>query len=189
MQSESVLELAKALVKAQAAMGPAIKDAKNPFLKTSYASLNAVLQACRDALLKNGIAVVQSPVSAPDHLGSGFIGLETKLIHAESGEWMGSTMVIPLSKQDPQGMGAAISYGRRYALSAILGIVSEEDNDCELRSNGNPPELAGVSFKREKDAEGKKYITAVGNTRPHTQALRRMDFSWSERRSVWYKAA
>lgn len=133
MQSESITELAKALVRAQAAFAPAIKDSKNPFLGTRYASLSSVMDASKAALLENGLAVVQCPAPAPEHLGQAFIGLETKLLHAESGQWISSLAVIPLMKPDPQAMGAAISYARRYALSAMLGIVSEEDNDCETR--------------------------------------------------------
>lgn len=81
-QSSSILEIAKALVKVQSALLPAVRDAKNPFLKTSYASLNSVLDSCRGALRENGLIVIQSPMPAPEHLGGNFIGLETKIIHA-----------------------------------------------------------------------------------------------------------
>ena len=199
MQSESILEVGKALIKAQAEMTPAVKDAKNPYLKTTYASLNSVLDSCRNALLKNGLLLVQSPVPAPEHLGPEFIGLETKLIHAESGEWLSSLTVIPLAKPEPQAMGAAISYGRRYALAAMLGIVSEEDNDCETRKaeqearpqprKNGPPDLAGVVYDYEDGHDGRVYIIASGNTRQHAQTLRKAGFTWSEKRSCWYKAA
>lgn len=214
MHSENFTEIAKALVKAQSVIVPAVKDAQNPFLKTRYASLNSVLDACRDALLQNGIAVVQSPAPAPEYLGGSFIGLETRLIHGESGQWIASLMTIPLAKPDPQAMGAAISYGRRYALSAMLGIVSEDDNDCETRherhdtryeirpqgrqgprlgddrqSSNNLPELSGVIYGREEDSEGRGFITATGNTRQHKETLKQLGFSWSERRSCWYRAA
>lgn len=101
MQSESIVEIAKALIKVQSALTPAVKDAKNPFLKTTYASLNSVLDSCRNALRENGLVVIQSPVAAPEHLGTGFIGLETRIIHAESGERLSSVMTIPLAKPDP----------------------------------------------------------------------------------------
>lgn len=149
-QSESIAELGKALVKAQAMMAPAVKDARNPFLGTRYASLSSVMEACREALLKNGLAVVQSPAPAPEHLGPNFIGLSTRLIHAESGQWISGLTVIPLAKPDPQGMGAAISYARRYALSAMLGIVSEDDNDCETRT----PQRNGQSARPEPQRNG-----------------------------------
>lgn len=187
--SETIGEFAKAFVKAQAAITPAVKDAQNPYLKTRYASLNSVLESCRDALLANGLALVQSPVPAPEYLGQGFIGLETRLIHADSGEWISSVMVIPLAKQEPQALGAAISYARRYAISSMIGIVPEEENDCERRNCESLPELPGVVFERTNDANGREYVVASGNTREHAQALRKAGFSWSERRSCWYRAA
>ena len=202
MQSETVIEISKALVKVQAALTPAIKDAKNPFLKTSYASLNSVLESCRQPLRENGLVLVQCPVPAPEHFGGAFIGLETRLIHAESGEWISSLMVIPLAKPEPQAMGAAISYGRRYAISAMLGIVSEDDNDCEMRKpesrlqearsasqSAEPPNLAGVTYDVQHGQDGRVYIIATGNTRPHAQELRKAGFTWSEKRTCWYKAA
>lgn len=64
-------------------------------------------------------------------LGPGHIGLLTKLTHAESGQWQSSLAVVPLPKADPQGMGSAITYARRYALTAMLGIITEEDDDGE----------------------------------------------------------
>lgn len=201
-QSDSILELGKALVKVQSALMPAVRDAKNPFLKTSYASLNSVLDSCRSALRENGLIVIQSPMAAPEHLGANFIGLETKIIHAESGEWLSSVMTIPLAKLDPQAMGAAISYGRRYALAAMLGIVSEEDGDCETRKleprrqearpdsqPGNAPDLSGVTYDYQKGNDGRQYVVATGNTRQHAQALRKAGFTWNNRRSCWYKAA
>lgn len=111
-------------------------------------------------------------------------------------------MVIPLVKNDPQAMGAAISYGRRYALSAMLGIVTEDDNDCETRRSeprrqearpdsqpGNAPDLPGVSYDFQHGQDGREYIVATGNTRQHAQALKKAGFTWNNRRSCWYKAA
>lgn len=210
MQSESISELGKALVKAQAMMSPAIKDARNPFLNTRYASLNAVLEACREPLLTNGLAIVQSPAPAPEYLGSNFIGLETKLLHAESGQWIASLAVIPLVKPDPQAMGAAISYARRYSLSAMLGIVSEEDNDCEIRKPEHnvrteqrndwirekqkqqmvePPALPGVNYKVQQGNDGREYIIATGKTRENRDILKQAGFSWNPQQAVWYRAA
>lgn len=105
-----------------------MKDAKNPFVNSHYASLNSVMQTCREALLQNGIWLTQLPVPAPVELGAGYIGLVTKLTHAESGQWQSSFIVAPLPKNDPQGMGSALTYCRRYALTAMLGIVTEDDD-------------------------------------------------------------
>ena len=124
-QSENITDLAKALLNVQRTVQPATKDAENPFTKSWYASLNSVMDACRDALIENGIWLCQYPVPV-DQPNS--MGLVTKLTHAESGQWQSSLAVIPLPKADPQGMGSAMTYARRYALTAMLGMVTEDDD-------------------------------------------------------------
>lgn len=126
--SQDTKELAKALIAVQRDMAPATKDATNPFCKNKYATLNSVMEACRPALLKHGIWLTQLPVPADDALAHDHIALLTKLTHAESGQWQSSLTIVPLPKADPQGMGSAITYARRYALSAMLGIVTEDDD-------------------------------------------------------------
>ena len=125
MSSADTTALAKALINVQQHLVPAMKDANNPFTRSSYATLNSVMESCRDALLRNGIWLCQYPVPVET---PGCIGLATKLTHAESGQWQNSVAVVPLPKSDPQGMGSAITYARRYALSAMLGIVTEDDD-------------------------------------------------------------
>ena len=131
--SDQIRELAQALLKVQRQLQPALKDANNPFTRSKYATLNSVMDSCRDALLSNGIWLCQYPVPAE----SGYLGLVTKLTHAESGQWQSSLAVVPLPKPDPQGVGISMTYMRRYALSAMLGIVTEEDTDGEF----NPDKL------------------------------------------------
>lgn len=126
--SENTTELALALLEVQKQMTPATKDGNNPFTKSNYATLNSVMETCREPLLKNGILLTQTPVPPPDYLGGGYLSLMTKLIHAKSGQWLASVTVTPLPKADPQGMGSAITYCRRYALCAMLGIVTEDDD-------------------------------------------------------------
>ena len=121
--SPEITELAKALLAVQAQLQPALKDAENPFTKSSYATLNSVMDACRESLIANGIWMTQFPVPPPEYLGGGYLGLMTKLTHAESGQWQDSLAVVPLPKADPQGMGSAMTYARRYALCAMLGIM------------------------------------------------------------------
>ena len=123
--SQEITELAKALLHVQKTLLPAAKDANNPFTKSNYATLNSVMHTCREALLENGIWLCQhpTPVEAP-----GCIGLVTKLTHCETGQWQASLAVVPLPKTDPQGMGSAITYARRYALTAMLGMVTEDDD-------------------------------------------------------------
>ena len=127
-QSQDITELAKALLSVQTQLQPALKDAENPFTKSNYATLNSVMESCRGTMLTNGIWMTQYPVPAPEHLGGGYLGLVTKLTHAESGQWQSSLAVVPLPKNDPQGMGSAMTYTRRYALCAMLGIVTEDDD-------------------------------------------------------------
>ena len=129
--SEEISEIAKDLINVQRHLQPATKDANNPFTKSKYASLNSVMDSCRDALLSNGIWLCQYPVPAEP----GYLGLVTKLTHAESGQWQASLAVVPLPKADPQGVGISMTYMRRYALSAMLGIVTEEDTDGEFVSD------------------------------------------------------
>lgn len=130
-KSESIAELTKALVKVQAEIKPAVKDAKNSFFKSSYADLNSVWDACRALLTANGLAVIQT--TAPVEHG---VVVETVLAHT-SGEWISGELLLPLAKSDPQGVGSAITYGRRYGLAAIVGIVGDEDDDGNAASRKN----------------------------------------------------
>lgn len=122
-------ELAKSLVKAQAAMSHAAKDSKNPHFKSAYSSLASVIDAVRPALSANGLSFVQCLHSASTHPSfDGGVAVETVLIH-ESGEQLScGTLFIPASKQDAQGYGSAISYAKRYSLQSALGIASEDDD-------------------------------------------------------------
>lgn len=91
-QSESITDLAKALLNVQQRLQPVLKDAENPFTKSWYASLNSVMDACRDALIENGIWLCQYPVPVEQ---PNSLGLVTKLTHAESGQWQSSLAVVP----------------------------------------------------------------------------------------------
>lgn len=128
-RSESIAALAVALAKAQAAIKPAAKDAENPHFRSRYADLPSVWEACRKPLTDNGLSVVQMPVDAEN----GRVGLTTILLHS-SGEFISSTVSTALTKQDAQGIGSALTYLRRYALSAIVGVVADEDDDGNAAS-------------------------------------------------------
>nr|WP_296986554.1 ERF family protein [uncultured Desulfovibrio sp.] len=166
-QSENITELAKALLNVQRTVQPIAKDAENPFTKSWYASLNSVMDACRDALITNGIWLCQypMPVEQPNSLG-----LVTKLTHAESGQWQSSLAVVPLPKADPQGMGSAMTYARRYALTAMLGMITEDD-DAEGAKNGKKsttrpklPVIGPESQKaRQRDPLATNNISAPSN--------------------------
>ncbi len=130
-KSENIGTLAKALAKAQAAIKPAAKEAENPFFKSSYADLPAIQLACREHLAANDIAVVQTTSFDADG-----VVLETILAHA-SGEWISGTYPIRPVKPDMQSMGSAMTYGRRYALAAMVGVVAETDDDDGAQASGN----------------------------------------------------
>lgn len=121
-KSEKINELASALCKAQDLMGGAVKDSKNPFFKSNYADLSSVVQAIKQPFADNGLSYSQFPIYE-DKL----VGVETILMHS-SGQWISNKLLLPMTKQDPQAAGSAITYARRYALQAIAGIPSEDDD-------------------------------------------------------------
>jgi len=124
-QSQENKEIARALFNVQRKLSFVPRDAKNSFTNSTYATLKSVMDTCRDVLAENGIWLCQYPVPV-DTANS--IGLVTKLTHVESGQWQSSLAVVPLPKADPQGMGSAITYARRYALTAMLGMITEDDD-------------------------------------------------------------
>lgn len=131
MMSPEIGEIAAALAAAQAEMQTAKKDSANPFFKSKYADLAAVREACQGALSKYGLAVSQLLRVAED----GKTYLDTLLAH-KSGQWLKSTYPIRPVKDDPQGLGSAITYARRYALSAITGVATEDDDDGNAATYG-----------------------------------------------------
>ncbi len=124
-QSEQINELSKALSTAQGQMSFAKKDSRNPFFKSSYADLSSVWDACREPLTSNGLSVIQTFDANHD---GGEVIVVTTLAH-QSGQWISSRLKMPLVKKDPQGLGSAITYGRRYSLAAIVGVIADEDDD------------------------------------------------------------
>lgn len=138
-KSNSIKELSLALSKAQEEMPPIHMDSVNPFYKSKYASLGAVIQGSRAVLAKNGLAISQFPTSEGE-----CIGVTTVLLHT-SGEWLTDTMLIVANgtaKNPAQEAGITISYLRRYAWAAILGIYTEEDTDGEGVSPAQPKTVA-----------------------------------------------
>ena len=122
MQSESIGQLAAALAKAQATIGHAVKDSKNPHFKSSYADLASVMDACRGALSANGIAVLQ-PVAVAGKV----VTVTTTLAHA-SGEWMSCDLSATARADGPQEVGSVITYLRRYGLASMAGVASDDDD-------------------------------------------------------------
>lgn len=139
-RSESIAKIAAALVKAQSIMGNAIKDAKNPFFKSSYANLNAVREAVLPAMNANGISVLQPTIHID---GKSFV--ETVLLH-ESGEFISSLTEVIVSKaNDAQQQGSGISYARRYGLQSLANISAEDDDGEAAVGRGNAKAVSNSS--------------------------------------------
>lgn len=127
-KSDSIVEISKALLNFQKSISKVTKDSSNPFFKSKYASLSIILDTIKKPLIDNGLVFTQFPVSENK--------LCTILIHTESGEYFEGTYKMTPSKNDPQGQGSVITYQRRYALGAILGLNIDEDDDGN-KASGN----------------------------------------------------
>lgn len=123
--STEIKQISKAIVNAQPEISAALKDSTNPHFRSKYADLTAVWHACKDVLKQHKLAVIQffEPCDKDNHILT-----VTRLIH-ESGEWMEGKLLLPYKDNNPQNVGSAITYARRYSLSSMLGIVTEEDDD------------------------------------------------------------
>lgn len=122
-KSESLKELAAALSKAQGQIKGALKDSANPFFKSKYADLSSVVEAIRAPLSQHGLSYVQVA-----HDADNSAKIETVILHS-SGEWLSCGPVsVPVSKADAQGFGSAMTYARRYSLSAAFGVAPEDDD-------------------------------------------------------------
>jgi hypothetical protein len=124
MQSETIGALAAALSKAQADITGALKDSSNPFFKSKYADLASCWDACRKQLAANNLCVIQT--TDLDDLTNQTV-LKTILAHS-SGEWVKSITPILTKDNSPQAQGSGITYARRYALAAIVGLAQVDDD-------------------------------------------------------------
>ena len=168
--SEKIDQLAAALVLAQPEIETAKMDCVNPFFKSKYADLGSVWDAVRPALAKNGLTVTQFPDSI-----NGEPALTTMLIH-QSGQWMKATypLVVAGKDENAQGYGSAITYARRYGLSAVLGVIADADDDGNSASKHPkpdavkqpPPSKVGLGtladpFTKDWKAWGQKVLDAA----------------------------
>ena len=146
-QSGKIDKLATALAKAQAEMEGAKTASKNPFFKSSYADLHAVMTSSLPYLNKQGLSIVQGNRYGSDN---GFY-VTTTLLH-QSGQWMRSEIRMPIGgKRDAQAVGAAMTYGRRYGLSAMIGIAQYDDDGNA--GSAKEKELIKKGIKAEEDAK------------------------------------
>ena len=158
--SDSVTKIATALAKVAAEIENPTKNAENPHFRNRYADLAEIINTSRVLLAQHGLAVVQCP--GMDDLGR--VTVESMLVH-ESGEWIKGTARSPIPKADPQGVGSATTYLRRYSLAALLGLA-QEDDDAETASQKRDPhtgEKHQASPVRKLTGEEPKGRTPNGN--------------------------
>lgn len=146
MRSESIAAIAPALIKAQASIGAAKKDTPNPFFKSTYADLATVIEAVKEPLNSNGIAFLQAVTTNEQG-----VCVETVLLHS-SGEWVSEMLTVPVAKHDAQGVGSAISYGKRYGLQSLTGVPSvDDDGNAATKKPPKLPESAKTVAKAVAD--------------------------------------
>jgi len=151
-KSEDIKEIAKALVKFQSEVQKVSKSATNPFFKSSYAPLSEILEAIREPLAKNKLSFVQFP--------EGDYGLTTLLMH-ESGQWIESTYFMQPTKHSPQDAGSVITYQRRYALGAVLGLNIDEDDDGNKASKPQPKQAVKTTTKKKPSIDLVKAVELI----------------------------
>ena len=153
-KSTTISSLAKALITFHVKVDKIGKDSTNPFFKSKYASLSNILDAITIPLNESGLSFSQLP--------SGDNGLVTILIHADSGEFIQAEYSMKPVKDDPQGRGSVITYQRRYALAAILGLNIDEDDDGNTATHGgSTPEKAKEDNKPWLNENSKQFAGAV----------------------------
>jgi hypothetical protein len=132
--SPEIAALAGALAKAQGIITGALKDSANPFFKSKYADLAACWDACRKPLSENGLAVIQTP-----ELDDEFVTIVTLLAH-ESGQWIRSRLPMKPKDFSPQAVGSTMTYARRYALAAMVGLAQVDDDAESAQQRGTEPD-------------------------------------------------
>ena len=166
-RSESISKLAVSLVKFNSEVSKISKDAKNPFFKSNYVTLDKLIEATRPILQDNGLVVMQSPLSKEN----GSIGIQTLLIH-ESGEFIESEPIFmtPSKINDPQQAGSIISYMRRYSYQAILNLNTGEDDDCNKATSNEDKQ---AKLNKNYSTNNFTNNNLVNNVKPITEAQRK----------------
>lgn len=170
-KSEQINELAAALAKAQGELENASKSSNNPHFKSKYADLAEILNTVRPVFASNGLSVSQCP-----SFEAGIVSVETVLMHS-SGQWMSSTISAPVSKQDAQGVGSAITYCRRYSLAAVAG-VAQEDDDANSAVGHAPRQQQRPAPQPEKPAKPRISADQVATLREIIAASNIDEAAW-----------
>ena len=165
-KSESINELAAALSKAQGTMRGALKDSDNPFFKSKYADLASVVEAIRESFSANGLSYIQTV--EPTEKNEAKVG--TTILHS-SGQWIDCGCVaVPVSKADAQGFGSAITYARRYGLSAAAGVAPEDDDGnaaakaAPKKAKDIPEPAPTLEWSEEDRAEARALVFDLAET-------------------------
>jgi hypothetical protein len=146
--------LYSALVKCQTQIKVALKDSKNPHFKSNYADLTSVMLACKDALAANDLAVLQlSRIHE-----SGTPVLVTRIIHVSGEHVEGEFPLVCKDPNDPQKLGSAVTYARRYALAAALGITADDDDGQAASGHSVAPSVAKPTPATNKTEEYQKLL-------------------------------
>ena len=162
-KSDSISELSKALAKFQAEVKQPLKDKNNPFFKSKYVPLENVVEAITQEAPNHGLSFVQWALNDEQ----GRVGVATMLMH-ESGEWIEFDSVhMKADKETAQGAGALITYLKRYSLSAVFGITSDQDDDGNSASGNQAP-------KKEKMASNDQ-LGLLNNKTQELSQLYNMD--------------
>ena len=126
MEVNKIDKISKSLLSAQKQIAHAEMNQSNDYFGSGYANLESVISACKDALNSNGISYIQGfdyQVVEGEHV----FYITTTLIH-ESGQTISNRVGMPVTKKAPHGIGSLCTYGRRYGLSAIVGISQQDDD-------------------------------------------------------------
>ncbi len=164
--SKDLGKLFEALAKAQASMRPAVMDSKNPHYNSKFASLTACQEAYKKPLAENGLCLTQQVFSVSQHF---FI---RSILGHSSGQWMSNVFRLILTKNDMQGLGSAITYGRRYGANSLIGVVDTEDDDgngalppVDPKKN-NPPKNTKPPVKNHAPGASNQEPPAIDRSEP-----------------------
>lgn len=148
IKSENITEIAKSLAAAQSELRNTPASAVNPHFKSRYTPLDDILDMAREVLPKHGLSVLQSVSGASET-----ITVTTMLMHT-SGQWLESDpLTMKAERTTPQGQGSAITYARRYSLSAMLGVATDPDDDGNDAEKIEPKQKAESKPKQSPDEE------------------------------------
>ena len=178
MQSEMINELAAALSKAQAQITGALKDSSNPFFKSRYADLASCWDACRAQLTQNGLSVIQTT-----NVLDGIVVVHTILAHA-SGQWVSGVLPVKAKDDSPQAQGSGITYARRYALAAIVGLAQVDDDAEAAQARPRRAEPDASILKMIAVAESVSDLTALFKSLSEEQRAPLVDHFAARRKTM-----